>query len=103
MEAGNKLAAQDLSEHVEASNQLLAKSLTDLTVSAHLFEAAEDTEAQASGDRTARSERSIISAPDEMLQIILGGGAMISRHERVGAKPLSSTEDFRKRSRTPSI
>lgn len=46
VEAGNKLAAQDLSERVEASNQLLAKSLTDLTVSAHLFEAAEDAEAK---------------------------------------------------------
>lgn len=92
VEAGNKLAAEDISERVEASNQLLAKALTDLTVSARLFEAAEDADSQAPGGRTARSERSIISAPDEMLQIILGAGAMISRRERVGARALSSTE-----------
>ena len=91
-EAASKLAAKDLPERIEASNQLLAKALTDLTVSAHLFEAAEDAEAQPSSDRKARSERSISSAPDEMLQIIVGDGAVTSKRERAGARALSSPE-----------
>ena len=92
VEAANKLAAQDTSDRVEASNQLLAKALTDLTVSAHLFEAAEDAEAQTSTDRTVRSERSISSAPDEMLQIIVGDGGIMPKRERAVARALSGTE-----------
>jgi len=93
VEAANKLAAPDISERVEASNQLLAKALTDLTVSAHLFEAAEDAEAPPpSFTRTARSERSVSSAPDEMLQIIVGDGAATSKRERAGARALRGPE-----------
>ena len=92
VEAANKLAAQNISERVEASNQLLAKALTDLTVSAHLFEAAEDAEAHPASDRTARSERSVSNAPDEMLQIIVGDGAMTSKRERAEAKALRGPE-----------
>lgn len=92
VEAANKLAAQDTSERVEASNQLLAKALTDLTVSAHLFEAAEDAEVQRSSDRAARSERSVSEAPDELLQIIVGHGAVNSKRERAGTRASSDPE-----------
>lgn len=93
VEAANKLAAPDADERIEASNQLLAKALTDLTVSAHLFEAAEDAEAQTSPVRSARIERSVSSAPDEMLHIIVGDGAVTSRRERSGVRALRGPQD----------
>ena len=100
VEAANKLTAPDISERVEASNQLLAKALTDLTVSAHLFDAAEDAETQPSSAKSARSERSVSRPPDEMLQIIVGDGAVTSRRERTGTRALSSAESREELSET---
>lgn len=78
-ESSNKLAATNSLERAEASNQLLAKALTDLTVSAYLLEAAEDKEAGIESPRTAPRERSITaSPPDDLLQIIVGSAPAAS-------------------------
>src|SRR2546422_1165584 len=73
-EAANRVVSStDPADRAQASTQLLAKALTDLKVSAHLLQAAED-EANNAWSQDSTKERGISDAggTEELLQIVLG-------------------------------
>ncbi|MCM3871378.1 MAG: hypothetical protein ND895_11890 [Pyrinomonadaceae bacterium] len=80
----NLLTAADPDLRAQASTQLLAKALTDLTVSAHLLQAALDEEEGNSGSARGARERSISDAgsTEELLQIVVGEAQSNARQER---------------------
>jgi len=72
----------------QASTQLLAKALTDLEVSAHLFQAAVDEEQRIPWAERTPNERSVVGADstEELLEIITGKSGFSPTAER-GAEP----------------
>jgi hypothetical protein len=90
-EAENRLlTGADPALRAEASTQLLAKALTDLTVSAHLLQAALDEEENIPWTEGRASERSVVdvTSTEELLQIVVGEAPGITlSHERSTEKP----------------
>lgn len=90
-EAANRLErAADPFDSVQASTQLLAKALTDLSVSAYLLEAAEDEKANIAWAEERAKERGTSDAGgrEELLQIVLGEATpTVSTSERSAAQP----------------
>jgi hypothetical protein len=68
------LTDTDPDSRAQASSQLLAKALTDLTVSAHLLQAAQDEDEGLSKGESSATERSAgdSDATEELLQIVVG-------------------------------
>ena len=89
-EAANRLAGgTDPADRAQASTQLLAKALTDLKISAHLLQAAED-EANNAWSQDSTKERGIsdAGATEEWLQIVLGETpSTLSTQERGAPEP----------------
>ncbi|MEP6911226.1 MAG: hypothetical protein ABI923_00645 [bacterium] len=73
----------------QASTQLLAKALTDLTVSAHLLQAALDEEENVPWTEGRAKERSLTDAgsTEELLQIVVGETASTALSSERSAEP----------------
>jgi len=86
--AEERLAAEtDPGGRAEASAQLLAKALTDLTVSSHLLQAAVDEDEDIPWTAARANERSIASGGsiEEMLQIVVGAAPVVASTLHRGA------------------
>src|SRR6478672_5823806 len=86
--AEERLAAEtDPGGRAEASAQLLAKALTDLTVSSHLLQAAVDEDENTPWTAARANERSIASGGsiEEMLQIVVGAAPITASTLNRGA------------------
>jgi hypothetical protein len=87
--AAARLTDADPAVRAQASTQLLAKALTDLEISAHLLQAAEDEEdglAWTGGEGTERSAGGL-GATDERLNLLLGEGEAVPTAVERGEQP----------------
>lgn len=68
-----KLTAQDTTQRMESEIQLLAKAMTELEISIHLYQAAQDEEAGIDRQAPDITERSIVASPVEPYLAIIQG------------------------------
>ncbi|MDQ1640638.1 MAG: hypothetical protein QOF62_3977 [Pyrinomonadaceae bacterium] len=89
-QAENRLASEkDARAVAEASAQLLAKAITDLTVGAHLLQAAVDEDEDTPWTTARANERSITTTGsiEEMLQIVVGAAPIAASNLDRGSEP----------------
>jgi hypothetical protein len=88
-EVASRLTEATPREQMEVETALLAKALTDLEVSSHLLQAAQDEERDAEFDGESQTERSVASlgTAEPYLKLLLSEKTSDQKDERLSRKP----------------